>query len=217
MKKLIIPAFIAAAVLTSSCGAGTLGVIAESKTGSRALSQIGSSVSGSTGEAVGNLITSVLGLDKMTKQQLIGTWRYNQPGCAFTSKDLLSQAGGEVVASQIKQKLQSSYQSVGLSSANTQMTFNNDGTFTATICGKKISGKYTYDEANYKLTMQTLLFSFNAYTKRNVNGIAILFEASKLLSLMQTLSALSGNQTLSTIGDLSKSYDGLRVGFDMTK
>ena len=31
------------------------------------------------------------------------------------------------------------------------------------------------------------------------------------------MSAMSGNQTLQTIGTLSKSYDGLRIGFDMTK
>ncbi len=217
MKKLIIPAFMAAAVLMSSCGAGTLGVIAGSQTGSKVLDRMGAGVAGSAGDAVAGLITSVLGLDKMTKQQLIGTWRYSQPGCAFTSSDLLSKAGGEVVAAQIKQKLATPYQTVGLSSANTQMTFNQDGTFTATIAGKNISGKYTFDEANYKLTMQTLLFSFTAYTKRNANGIAILFEASKLLTLMQTLSAMSGNQTLQTVGDLSKNYDGLRIGFDMTK
>ena len=41
--------------------------------------------------------------------------------------------------------------------------------------------------------------------------------ASKLLTLLQTMSAMSGNQTLQTIGTLSKSYDGLRIGFDMTK
>lgn len=217
MKKLVIPAFIAAAVLTSSCGAGTLAAIAGTEAGGRAISKIGSGVASAAGDAVGNLLTSVLGLDKVTRQQLIGTWRYSQPGCAFTSQDLLSKAGGEVVASQIKQKLLTAYQGAGLSSTNTQMTFNNDGTFTATIAGKNISGKYTYDEANYKLSMNALLFNFTAYTKRNANGVAILFEASKLLTIMQTLSALSGNQTVQTIGDLSKSYDGLRVGFDMTK
>lgn len=31
------------------------------------------------------------------------------------------------------------------------------------------------------------------------------------------MSALSGNANLQTIGDLSKKYDGVRVGFDMKK
>jgi hypothetical protein len=35
--------------------------------------------------------------------------------------------------------------------------------------------------------------------------------------VLQAVSAISGNQTLSTIGDLSKNYDGIRLGFDMTR
>ncbi len=34
---------------------------------------------------------------------------------------------------------------------------------------------------------------------------------------MQMATALSGNTTLQTVGDLSKSYDGLRIGFDMKR
>jgi hypothetical protein len=31
------------------------------------------------------------------------------------------------------------------------------------------------------------------------------------------MSALSGNSTLSTIGEVSKNYDGARLGFDMAR
>ena len=62
--------------------------------------------------------------------------------------------------------------------------------------------------------MQGLLLTINAYVKRNTNGIALLFESSKLLTLLQTISALSGNASMQTVGDISKSYDGLRLGFD---
>lgn len=214
MKKLSILGWTAAALLTCSCGAGTLGAIAGSQAGGRAVSAIGSTAVGS---AVGNILTSVLGLDKVSRQDIIGTWRYSQPGCAFTSQDLLTKAGGEVAASQIRQKLLPTYQSFGLSSSNTVVTFNNDGTYTATIAGKKLSGKYTYNESNYQITMNALVVNVTCYAKRNVDGIGLLFEASKLLTLLQTLSALSGNTTVQTIGELSKSYDGLRIGFDMKK
>ena len=88
---------------------------------------------------------------------------------------------------------------------------------TAKVAGKNWSGKYTFDEAQSKITMSGILINVNCYAKRNVDGIGLLFESSKLLSLLQTMSALSGNQTLQTIGELSKSYDGLRMGFDMKK
>ena len=62
--------------------------------------------------------------------------------------------------------------------------------------------------------LKSLLFNINCYAKKNTQGIALLFEASKLLTVLQMASAMSGNATLGTIGDLSKNYDGVRLGFD---
>ena len=93
-------------------------------------------------------------------------------------------------------------------------SFNADNTFQASICGKQMSGTYTFDPATSKVTLQTLLLNINCYAKKNVGGIALLFEASKLLTMLQTVAALSGNTTITTIGDLSKNYDGVRLGFD---
>ena len=219
MKKIFISMTAAVMML---CGCGTNGnmnnlgnaVLTDVLTGGQAAN----GTTTNTGATVGNILQSVLGgTSKMTQSGLIGTWTYSKPGCAFTSEQLLAQAGGEIVASEIKTKLQPSFQKVGISSNNTQVTFNQDGTFTAKVAGKNWSGKYTFDEAQSKITMSGILINVNCYAKRNVDGIGLLFESSKLLSLLQTMSALSGNQTLQTIGELSKSYDGLRMGFDMKK
>ncbi len=167
--------------------------------------------------SVVNAITSVIGLDKVSAQNLIGSWTYSGPGCAFTSENLLAKAGGEVAAAQIEQKLQPYYQQVGISASNTQITFNQDGTFSSKIAGTNFSGTYTFDESSQQIKLKGMLLSLNCYTKREINGISILFEAKKLLTVLQTMSALSGNSNLQTIGDLSKQYDGVRVGFDMKR
>ena len=166
------------------------------------------------GGTITNVITSVIGAQKVTAQNLIGTWRYANPGCAFTSDQLLAKAGGEVVAAQIKSKLQPYYQQVGINNSNTGITFNQDGTYSATIGGKPMQGRWTFDESNCKIQLQGLLLNMNCYAKRNANGIAILFEAKKLLTVLQTLSALSGNSNIQAIGQISNSYDGVRIGFD---
>ena len=62
-----------------------------------------------------------------------------------------------------------------------------------------------------------LLLSLNGFATKNTSGISILFESKKLLTIIQTLTALSGNTTLGTIGEISKNYDGIRVGFDLSK
>ena len=73
------------------------------------------------GTGITNAITSVIGLDKVSAQGLIGNWQYKGPGCAFTSKNLLYKAGGEVAAVQIEEKLLPYYQQVGVSASNTMI------------------------------------------------------------------------------------------------
>ncbi|MBQ3631349.1 MAG: DUF4923 family protein [Prevotella sp.] len=200
MKKLSV-LVIAAALLLSGCNMSTL-------------NGIGQMDSATAGATIGNVIASVLGLNKMTRQDIFGAWTYTGPGCAFTSDQLLAKAGGEVAAAEIKTKIEPTYKKLGIKASNTSVTFNEDGTFTARFAGKQLSGNYTFDEATYKVTMQTLLLSLNCYAKKNINGIGLLFESSKLLTLLQTMAALSGDATFQTVGELSKNYDGLRLGFD---
>lgn len=228
MKKKNVIIAAAASLMLMSCGTsgldalgGIIGMQTGAQNSTEAQANATSSVLGgilgamTNGQTVGNVIQSVIGANKLTQKSLIGTWNYNGPGCAFTSDQLLAQAGGEVVAAQIKQKMLPTFNTLGLTSSNTYVQFKEDGTFAASIDGKAWSGKYTFDASTSKVTMSGLLLNVNCYAKRNSDGIALLFEASKLLTLLQTLSAMSGNSTLQTIGDLSKSYDGLRLGFDM--
>ena len=55
------------------------------------------------------------------------------------------------------------------------------------------------------------------YTMRSSGGVSFLFESKKLLTVLQTIAALSGDQTIQTVGEISKNYDGVRLGFDMKK
>ena len=123
------------------------------------------------GGTISNVITSVIGAQTVTKANLIGSWKYSGPGCAFTSENLLAKAGGEVAAAQIKSKALPYYQQIGISSSNTYITFKEDGTFSAQFRGTPLSGNWTFDESSYKVTLQGMLLSFNCYAKRNANGI----------------------------------------------
>ena len=200
MKKIKIGMLALASLVMVSCGN---------------MGQVMSAMTNGTG--LGNAIKSVIGLDKVKAQQLIGDWKYKGPGCAFTSENLLAKAGGEIAAVQIEEKVQPYYQQVGLSAENTFISFKEDGTFSSRIAGTPLSGQYTFDEETQKITLKSLFLSVNCYAKKEVGGISILFEAKKLLTLLQTVSAFSGNKDLQTISDLSKNYDGVRIGFDLNK
>lgn len=168
-------------------------------------------------KSIGNALGSVLGIDKPTERELIGTWHYNGPGVAFTSSNTLAKAGGEVAASQAKVKLEEAYRSVGFNRNNTQLTFNSDKTFSGKIAGTSLMGTWSYDNSNQKITLKTLLFTIPVYAKRATSGMSFLLESKKLLSVLQTVSALSGNSTLQTVGELSRNYDGIRMGFEMRR
>ena len=166
--------------------------------------------------ALGGLLDLVVGSVKLSQADIIGTWSYVEPACAFTSENLLAKAGGSVAAKTVNEKLLPVYNSLHISSGNTQLTFNENGQFTGKIGGFPMSGTYTFDAANGLVKMKSLT-TFTAHLTRSTHGMNFTFESKKILTLLQTVSALSGNTSLSTIGDISKQFNGVRLGFAMKK
>lgn len=197
-----------------------VGVLAEllGYAGGNSSNSTGSTTS-KVGSIVGSILDNVIGSTTFKKADLCAhTWKYKSPGCAFTSENLLAKAGGEIAAKKVEEKLSTYYQKAGFNSSNTYFKFNEDGTFNAKIDGKSWSGTYTFDEKTHAIDLKgRLLLSLNGFATKNTSGISILFESKKLLTIIQTLTALSGNTTLGTIGEISKNYDGIRVGFDFSK
>ena len=213
MKKSIIA--VASAMLLAGCGftGGTA-----TNNGSDLGNVLGNILGAVTqGDAVTNILYDVIGATKLSKEDVVGTWSYRGPGVAFTSENLLAKAGGEVAAAKARQDLEKPYQSIGIKSTNTYFTFNADNTFSGKVDGQPISGTYSYNPDNSEVKLQTLLLSTTGYLTRNAKGISLLFESKKLLTALQVVGAMSGNSTLSTVGELSKNYDGIRMGFDLTK
>ncbi len=213
MKRISFVLLMAAAMMVSGCG--TTGLNQSNRQNSKVLGDIFGAVT--NGTAIGNVITSVIGLDKVTQQQIQGTWKYKGPGCAFSSEQALAKAGGEIAAVQVEEKLKPYYDNLKITAGNTWFTFNEDQSFKAQVAGKSISGTYTLNEKDGQMTLKTLLFSINGYAKREVGGISILFESKKLLTIFQAIAAISGNQALEGIGEISKNYDGVRIGFDLNR
>ena len=178
----------------------------------------GSSSSSTAGSIVNGILDNVIGSSTFKQEDLCAsTWKYNKPGCAFTSENLLAKAGGDIAANKIESELSTYYTKAGFTSSNTYFKFNTDGTFESKIHGKSWKGTYTFDEKTHAIAMKGLLLSISGFATKKTNGVSLLFESKKLLTLVQTLTALSGNSTLSTIGNITKNYDGVRVGFDLAK
>ena len=211
MKKMMMAAV--AALMLQGCGMTNPGVNGGSQMGGTTTNNSGSSIGSN---ALGGLLDLVVGSVKLSQADIIGTWSYVEPACAFTSENLLAKAGGSVAAKTVNEKLLPVYKSLHISSGNTQLTFNENGQFTGKIGGFPMSGTYTFDAANGLVKMKSLT-TFTAHLTRSTQGMNFTFESKKILTLLQTVSALSGNTTLSTIGDISKQFNGVRLGFAMKK
>ena len=200
---------------TSSKGSAIAGILGGLLGGGTSTSGSSSSTAGSI---INGILNNVIGGGTFKQEDLCAsTWKYSKPGCAFTSENLLAKAGGEIAANKIESQLTTYYKKAGFSSSNTYVKFNTDGSFESKIDGKSWKGTYTFDEKTHAVNMKGLLLSISGYATKTTSGISLLFESKKLLTLVQTLTALSGNSTLSTIGNITKNYDGVRVGFEMVK
>ena len=174
-----------------------------------------------TGSSIINgILNNVIGSATFSQADLCAhTWKYSKPGCAFTSENLLAKAGGEIAASKVEEDLSKYYSKFGFSKSNTYFTFKTDGTFAAKIDGKSWNGTYTFDEKTHAIQLKGLLLSASGFATRTANGISLLFEQKKLLTLVKTLSKLNltGCTTMSAVSSIVDNYDGVRIGFEMTK
>lgn len=177
----------------------------------------GSNSSSNAGSIINGILNNVIGSGTFKQADLCHTWKYSKPGCAFTSENLLAKAGGEIAASKVENKLEGYYKKFGFCSSNTYFTFNTDGTFSAKIDGKAWNGTYTFDEKTHAILLKGLLLSASGYATKTTNGISLLFDQKKLLNLIKALSAFKGSSTLSAVGCIANNYDGMQVGFEMTK
>lgn len=197
---------------TSNAGSSIAGILGAVLGGnSNSSSSAGSSI-------INGILNNVIGSGTFSKQDLCAhTWKYSKPGCAFTSENLLAKAGGEIAANKVEEKLGEYYSKFGFSGSNTYFTFKTDGSFAAKIDGKSWQGNYTFDEKTHAIQMKGLILSMSGYATKTTNGISLLFDQKKLLNLIKTIGSLKGNSTLSALGTIANNYDGLRVGFEMTK
>ncbi|WP_337801709.1 DUF4923 family protein [Segatella sp.] len=223
----------AASNTTAATATTTAATTSNTATSTSATSNAGSAVAGILGAVLGGnsnssssagssiingILNNVIGSGTFSKQDLCAhTWKYSKPGCAFTSENLLAKAGGEIAANKVEEKLGEYYSKFGFSGSNTYFTFKTDGTFAAEIDGKSWQGNYTFDEKTHAIQMKGLLLSMSGYATKTTNGISLLFDQTKLLNLIKTMGALKGSSTLSAIGTIANNYDGMRVGFEMTK
>ena len=161
----------------------------------------------------------VIGDKTTTATSILGTWKYVKPDCQFQGDNLLTNAGGEVAATKVEENLESVMNKAGIN--NIQFTFSENGKFSYTIKKKKANGTYVFDAEAKTVTMKLDKLNLNvtAHIITLGNNMSFVFNADKLMFVLKTITGAAAkvNSTASTINSLAENFDGLMLGFEMTK
>lgn len=181
--------------------------------------------SDSGGSVLGGILGNLLSSDKISIQSMSGIWTYNAPAVSFKSNNLLMKAGGSAAASNIESKLAPYYKTAGLE--NMTLTVNNDSTFTMKLRTTTLKG--TISAVTDKDSQANFIFNFQVAGKINIgkmdtyvtmsgnSSMSLMFDVSKLATIIEKVATLSGNSTAKSISGLLNNYDGICAGFKLSK
>ena len=206
--------------LLTSCGFGTTGTAATDNSqqtvgaGDILGAILTNSTGGSTAASTGNVLGDIISV--FAKNFLVGTWNYQKPCVQFESENLLAKAGGSIVSNKVEATLESYYQKVGIKPGACKFVFNKDNSLQYTIGSKTYKGSYSFDSNKKTLTITTALGNqVTAYVSIAGTTMGLTFDASKLLTLVNSASAVSSS--LSSISAIASNYSGMKLGFEFSK
>lgn len=177
---------------------------------------------GSLGQSLGgiveNLAEGVFSKSNLDISDIAGEWTSEGSAISFKSENLLKKAGGSAAAGMIESKIDPYYEKLGLN--NAVLTINPDSTFTfkaklITLNGtisRVDDGVFSF---NFKALGKVSLGSVNTYISKSGSNMDVMFDASKLKTLLSGISKVANIDLLKTATSFLDSYDGLCIGFKM--
>lgn len=221
MKKLLIKSFITTALLIAGNQANAqsgIGNLLKSITGTKDNTSTTGTSSSTTGSGIISTLTNIFSSKlTATKDQIIGTWVYEEPAVVMSSENTLKNLGGKIAASTMESKLKEKMEAYGLKKGCVTMTFDESGIFTQTFNGKTLKGTYTIEDKNINLKYAGKVSQIVGTTQLDGNNLLIVMDASKLLTYVNVLGSYAQSTTMKTATSLIGSMDGLECGLKLVK
>lgn len=223
MKKLLLILFlgIAGSSLSAQSSFSLKDLLKGGSSDSTSTTSSGSSLGDILGSGtVGSLVSNILGNDKISPADIVGTWNYSAPAVSFKSDNLLKKAGGAAAAATVESKLAPYYKTAGFDKM--VLTVEADSTFTMKLAHGTLSGTLSKSNKDGFMTfhfqaMKINIGTMDAAVSKAGSTLTITFDISKLMKLVNTVSKISGNSTISGLNKLLQSYDGMQAGFRLLK
>lgn len=173
------------------------------------------------GDIIKNTVEGIFTSSDITLKDITGSYRTDGPAVCFKSDNFLKKAGGVAAAAAAEAKIAPYYSQLGLNNAT--MTINGDGTFELGLKMLTLSGNIT--EGSEKGTFDFQFMAFNTiplstvkgYVEKSVGSVNVMFDATKLKTLLAGISKIVNIKSLNAINEILGMYDGICIGFKLKK
>lgn len=174
-------------------------------------------------KGIEGIVNTVVEQMDIIPENITGHWEYAGTAVKFTGDNMLMNAASELASGQVEEKLDEYLQIIGLKEGVFGYTFNADSTFTTTFNKMEFHGKYTFSpeedtiELNYGKTGKLKGVSMKTMVSVTPASMQLLFNADKLLEFIGKISSSVGDARLGTLSSLVEQYDGMKIGFELTR
>lgn len=152
-----------------------------------------------------------------------GNWEFSGSAVKFTGDNVLMNAASELAAGKVEDQLSEYLQKVGIRQGLFSYVFNADGTFTTTFSKMNFSGQYTFSqeegtiELDYGKNEKLKGVSLKTDVSVSLNSMQLLFNADKLLDFISKITSTVGDSKIGALASLIDQYDGLKIGFELSR
>lgn len=174
---------------------------------------------GDAKNTIGSVLEGVLSKSDLTVADLQGNWISTGPAVCFQGDNFLKKAGGAAAATAIENKLAPYYNKYGLNGAT--LTVDKEGNFELAINKLKLKGTVSIPKGadkgvftfSFKAVGKISLGNIKTYVQKTSKTMDVMFDATKLMTIIQAVAKYSNMTTAKTLSSLLSQYDGLCVGF----
>ena len=169
-----------------------------------------------------DVVENVTGLDLSKDEAVItGTWQFSGTAVELESKDFLKKAAAKLAVETIEKKLDETITKIGVAPGLFSFTFNADKTFSIGFKKREIKGTYTLSADKKKLTLTfgrlTKLGTMDVITDLGSKELSLMFKAANFIDLLGKGTSEGGSDTMKTLATLVSAYDGINIGFELSR
>ena len=169
-----------------------------------------------------DVVENVTGLDLSKEDAVItGTWKFSGTAVELESKDFLKKAAAKLAVETIEKKLDETITKIGVAPGLFSFTFNADKTFSIGSKKREIKGTYTLSADKKKLTLTfgrlTKLGTMDVITDLGSKELSLMFKAANFIDLLGKVTSEGGSDAMKTLATLVSAYDGINIGFELSR